>query len=137
MLDKEKLNNKFANFNDAFTVFERIFLRYQACSDDEALQMAVTQAFEFSVELGWKLLKLYLEQEGLQAETPKETVRRAFQTNILQDKDGDIWMNAIKMRNLTSHTYRQETLNTLLTHIETDFRPALARLRDYFKNVTQ
>ena len=42
-------------------------------------------------------------------------------------------MNALKMRNLTSHTYNQATLQALLDYIDHSFQHALRRLYHYLK----
>ena len=38
------------------------------------------QCFEYTFELSWKTLKDYLEFEGYDVKTPKETIKKAFQT---------------------------------------------------------
>jgi nucleotidyltransferase substrate binding protein (TIGR01987 family) len=38
----------------------------------------VIQRFEFTYELLWKLLKIYLEREGIIAKTPRECFKESF-----------------------------------------------------------
>lgn len=64
------------------------------------------QRFEFSFELGWKLLKELLQEEGLQVVTPREAIRAAYQASLVSDED--TWLTMIEYRNLTSHTYNEE-----------------------------
>ncbi len=68
--------------------------------------MALVQAFEMSFELAWKVLKDYLEFEGIKVDTPRETIKTAFLRNIVPD--GDLWIEMLEARNKTSHTYREE-----------------------------
>ncbi len=61
--------------------------------------------FEFTHELAWNVLKDYLEAQGF-AELigSKNATRQAFKNGLLED--GEAWMDMIRARNLTSHTYQ-------------------------------
>ena len=61
------------------------------------------QRFEFCWELAWKTLKLRLEVVGIDALTPRDVFQAALQNGLIHD--GNLWSDAQKMRNLTSHTY--------------------------------
>src|SRR4030066_131152 len=45
------------------------------------------QRFEFTYELFWKLLKSYLQLQGILANTPKESFKEAFRIGLLEDQD--------------------------------------------------
>ena len=47
--------------------------------------MALVQAFEICFELGWKTMKDYLEYNGISSETPRETIKAAFSSNLIKD----------------------------------------------------
>ena len=81
----------------------------EACAQpySEFIRDSVIQRFEFCWELAWKMLKLKLLEEGIEALTPREVFREALAVGILHD--GNAWSQAQRMRNLTSHTY-DETL---------------------------
>ncbi|MBK1631460.1 hypothetical protein CKO31_12050 [Thiohalocapsa halophila] len=70
---------------------------------DEFVRDAVIQRFKFCYELAWKMLKLRLEQEGIDAHTPRQALREALQAGLLDD--GNLWSEIQRYRNLTSHTY--------------------------------
>ena len=72
-------------------------------SDSELPLLALTKAFEVAVEYGWRELKRYAENEGLEVQTPKEAVRQAMKTKCI-DKP-DIWITAINARNNSVHDY--------------------------------
>lgn len=77
---------------------------------------SVIQRFEFSLELSWKALKNYLNDQGvLEATTPKQTVKEAFAKGIIEN--AEIWMDMINDRNLTSHTYNQTDANAIYENI--------------------
>ncbi|MGL4998387.1 MAG: HI0074 family nucleotidyltransferase substrate-binding subunit, partial [Cetobacterium sp.] len=72
----------------------------EAIKDSEQISLStlkdgVIQRFEFSLELSWKLLKTYLNNEGIDNfTTPKSVVREAFKIGIL--KDGNLWIKMIE-----------------------------------------
>ena len=75
-------------------------------------KQGLIQAFEFTHELSWNLLKDYFEDQGNQSITgSKDAFREAFKMDIIQD--GEAWMETIKSRNKTSHTYNQSTANEI------------------------
>lgn len=70
---------------------------------DEFIRDSAIQRFEFTFELSWKLLKVFLETEGMQARSPREAIQGSFQVGFIPDDPG--WLGLIELRNLTSHTY--------------------------------
>jgi nucleotidyltransferase substrate binding protein (TIGR01987 family) len=63
------------------------------------------QRFEFVIELFWKTLKRLLEWEGIQTQTPRETLQRAYQAGWLADET--VWLKMLRDRNQTSHLYNE------------------------------
>ena len=67
------------------------------------------QRFEFTHELAWKLMKDYLEYEGITGITgSRSATRQAFNKGIIGN--GETWMRMIESRNKTVHTYLEEIL---------------------------
>ena len=90
-------------------------------------QQGLIQAFEYTHELAWNVLKDYLTAQG----TPniygsRDATRLAFSLGLI--KDGSIWMEMIKDRNRTSHTYNQPTAEAIATNIETQYFPLFVAL---------
>lgn len=71
--------------------------------EDSFLRDASIQRFEFTYELAWKAIKLWLEGKDIKTLNAKETLQEAFQQGLLHDGNG--WSELHRMRNLTSHTY--------------------------------
>ena len=62
------------------------------------------QTFEYTHELSWKLLKDYLSFQGIaNIIGSKDAVRQGFALGLISE--GQIWMNMIESRNLSSHSY--------------------------------
>jgi len=71
-------------------------------------EQGMIQGFEFTHELAWNVLKDYLEEKGIVGIIgSKDATRLAFKNGLIDD--GEAWMDMIKARNLSSHTYNQET----------------------------
>lgn len=63
------------------------------------------QRFEFCCELSWKVMKIYLAEQGVVTSFPKDTIREAFARGILENDP--LWLRTIELRNLSSHTYNE------------------------------
>ncbi len=110
---------RFQNFEKAYEMFQRRIDEYEKNRTLEAYQMALIQAYEIIIELAWKLIKDYLEDGGTKVNTPKQVIRQAFQFEIIAH--GEDWMEALALRNLTSHTYNEDVSNKVLNFITEKF----------------
>ncbi|MBI9073439.1 MAG: nucleotidyltransferase substrate binding protein [Melioribacteraceae bacterium] len=93
----------------------------------------IVQFFEVTFELAWKTLKDYLESEGYLVKSPRETIKQAFQNEII--RDGESLMQALDDRNLTTHIYDNETANRIVNKIQTKYFPLLLELDSSLKNM--
>ena len=67
---------------------------------------ACIQRFEFCIELTWKTLKKCLAVEGIEANTPRESVQLAYSVHWINDETA--WLSMLKDRVLTSQTYKDD-----------------------------
>ena len=68
---------------------------------------ACLQRFEFSYELLWKTLKIFLEEiHGVRAVSPRQVFKEAFALSIIDEELTFVEM--IESRNTLSHTYNEE-----------------------------
>jgi nucleotidyltransferase substrate binding protein (TIGR01987 family) len=65
------------------------------------------QRFEYCYELAWKTLKRILNARGIEVNSPKNTYREAAREGLITDPE--IWFSFMDLRNLTVHTYNQNT----------------------------
>jgi nucleotidyltransferase substrate binding protein (TIGR01987 family) len=83
-------------------------------------KQGLIQSFEFTHELAWNLLKDYFQFQGnMEITGSRDAAREAFQKGIISK--GDIWMEMIKSRNQTSHTYNQSTADDISQKICQDY----------------
>ena len=79
-------------------------------------QQGLIQAFEFTHELAWNVMKDYFEYQGNTAITgSRDATREAFQNGLIIN--GEKWMEMIKSRNQSTHTYNPETANEIVEKI--------------------
>ena len=79
-------------------------------------KQGLIQAFEFTHELAWKTLKDLLEHRGnTEIYGSRDATRQAFQLGLIEN--GQIWMDMIKSRNQTSHTYDEKTAEEICSAV--------------------
>lgn len=115
---------RFSNFNKAFTQLTK-FMDRDGLNDLE--EQGLIQSFEYTHELAWKTQKDFLESRGVKALFgSRDVVREAFNLGLIAN--GDAWLEMIKDRNLTSHTYNEETTQKIISHIVQDYYTEFKRL---------
>jgi nucleotidyltransferase substrate binding protein (TIGR01987 family) len=89
------------------------------------------QRFEFTYELFWKLLRAYLQRQGIIVNTPKECFKEAYKLGILQDEETAL--RVVDDRNLTTHLYDKATSREVFGRIKSVYvklyTEALGRIR--------
>ncbi|CCD10304.1 nucleotidyltransferase substrate binding protein [Legionella pneumophila] len=90
------------------------------------------QAFEFTHELAWNVMKDYFFFQGNSAITgSRDATRESFNKGLI--KEGEIWMEMIKSRNQTSHTYNQsvadEIVKNIINSYHTSFQAFLEKMQ--------
>jgi len=84
--------------------------------------------FEFTHELAWNALKDFLEERGVQnLYGSRDATREAFKTGLIGN--GDAWMNMIRSRNLTSHTYEEAIAAEIVSAIRATYFAEFEALR--------
>lgn len=122
---------RFQNFEKAYRRLRQGLLTLSREPDNELMQAGLIQMFGFSFELAWKVLKDFLEEEGFTVPSPKATLRQAFQSGYVDD--GEAWLQALQDRNMTTHTYDEETATAVVNDIRTRYVPMLDKFYQVFK----
>lgn len=90
-------------------------------------EQGLIQAFEFTHELAWNMLKDFLESRGtVRLYGSKDASREAFKRGLIEN--GEAWMGMIKSRNLSSHTYSESTAKQIVSKIIQEYHPEFIRL---------
>lgn len=94
----------------------------------------VIQAFEVFQELSWKVMKDFLEEQGkTDLFGSKNAVREAFNVGLISN--GDIWLEMIKTRNITSHIYDENEVKIILIEILSKYFPVFLEFENKMKNL--
>ena len=126
MYDDIRWKQRLANFRKAFGRLDEAVLlsRKRALSDLE--RQGLIQAFEFTHELAWNLMKDWFDYQGNNdISGSRDATREAFRMGLIQD--GETWMEMIKSRNQSSHTYNLETAMEIAKAIEERYWAVIAR----------
>lgn len=116
------------SFKNAYTK-----LRQFICEDDskEISRAGILHAFEFTFELWWKYLQKYLESKYiLEEHGPSSVIKVAFENGIL--KDGQLYMDMLRDRNLISHTYKESMAEEIYLRIKNNH---IKTLENFYKEM--
>lgn len=104
---------RFTNFKKALSQLKKFVEKSQL---NELEEQGAIQAFEYTYELSWNVMKDFLEHQGqTDIYGSRDAIRKAFQLGLITD--GDKWMDAYKSRTKTSHTYNEETAREVVDAI--------------------
>lgn len=121
---------RFINFNKAFNQLER-FKEVENLNELE--KQGLIKAFEYTFELSWKTLQDLLKDKGyIDIVGPRPVIEQSFQDGYIADGNG--WMRMHKSRNLTSHTYDEQTAEEIIMSIRKEYFYLLRDLRQRLEN---
>jgi nucleotidyltransferase substrate binding protein (TIGR01987 family) len=111
---------RFNNFSKAYSQLKDAVLLARQRELTKLEAQGLIQAFEFTHELAWNTLKDFLVQRGvMNLYGSKDTTRAAFQARLIHN--GEVWMDMIASRNLTSHTYNEAVAKQIIGAIRESY----------------
>ena len=116
MTEDIRWKQRFDNYNRALKQLTHAVALSEERPLTDLEKQGVIQEFEFVHELAWNVLKDFLEYEGIIT-------------------DGDVWMDMIDKRNLTSHTYNAELAQSMVSTIISSYHPAFLALQQRLSNL--
>lgn len=124
------------NFEKAFSLLEQAVNLSKDRTLNELEEQGLIQRFEFTHELAWNVLKDYFEYQGNTAITgSRDATREAFNKGLI--KDGEGWMEMIKSRNQSSHTYNQEVADEITEKIIQQYYALFAEFKNKIKTLAK
>ncbi len=94
-------------------------------------EQGLIQSFEYTFELAWNTLKDYLKHEKVDVKFPRDTIKKGFQYDLIDD--GEKWLDMLDKRNLLAHTYDEANAKLALELIKTEFYPQIQRFFNVFQ----
>lgn len=86
----------------------------------------VIQRFEFTFELLWKTLKIFLAKEGLEVKSPRDALQTAFKLGWISEEE--IFLNMLLDRNKMAHIYNKQEVETIFLSIKTKYALGIEQL---------
>ena len=119
---------RFSNFKKAFGQLDSAVKLCQKRDLSDLEKQGLIQAFEYTYELSWNLIRDYFRWQGnANIVGSRDAIREAFANGLIEDGEG--WMRMLKDRNRTSHTYNEETAREILENILTQYHSLFATLK--------
>jgi nucleotidyltransferase substrate-binding family protein len=113
------INDKIEQLEKAFENLKIIIEAYEKEKDKiikDGLRDSIIQRFEFVTELSWKLMKKYLDENlVLEVYSPRSVIKESYKQDLIEN--GELWLDILEDRNLTSHTYDENTANRIKDNI--------------------
>ena len=137
MADQDiRWEQRFSNYNKALLKLEEAVILFKkkyfeggelnedlVDNETELLKEGLIQRFEYTHELAWNVMKDYAFYQGnADVGGSRDATREAFTLNIIEN--AHVWMEMIKKRNITSHTYNEKVAEEIFDVIVSDFFPA-------------
>ena len=95
--NKNKLEGSLAQLKEAIQAYRT------SKGESELPFLALSKAFEIAVEYTWRELKVRVENDGLEAPSPKSAVKQAAKLGMISEPE--TWINCIDARNNSVHDY--------------------------------
>ncbi|MBF0200640.1 MAG: nucleotidyltransferase substrate binding protein [Desulfamplus sp.] len=108
MIGSEKFEKSIINFEKALKRMEDVLLE----QENSIVRDATIQRFEFTYELMWKTLKVFMEDiHGIRTVSPRQVFKEAFSLSLIEEEE--IFLDMIQSRNKMSHTYNEDQANEI------------------------
>lgn len=122
------LEDRFNQYKNAVDRLEEVIETYND-NNSRIIVDAMIQRFEFCVELSWKLLKDYLSSENVgDFNSPRSVMKESYEMGLITE--GELWLDMLEDRNLTSHTYDEIVANTIRDNILNTHYTLLKKLKE-------
>lgn len=132
-MDIYKVREKLENYQRALA---RLSEAVNEPNPNEYVYDAVVKRFEFVYELAWRLMKAVIEYKGgSEPKFPRDVFREAFAGRII--RDGEVWLDMMKDRNLTSHTYDDVYAREVYERVKSMYMVHFQTLLEHIKGEVQ
>lgn len=133
MEDKDiRWKQRFNNYKKALLQLELFYKKGKDLNHLE--EQGLIKAFEYTYELAWNTIKDFYENQaevGLQGS--RDAFQLAFKRGLITNGEG--WMEMLKDRNRTSHTYNEEIMSEIAENILSKYYHLFIFLGDEFQKI--
>lgn len=137
MTDQDiRWQQRLANYNRALAQLTGAVELAQTRPLSDLEKQGMIQAFEFVFELAWNLMKDYFLYQGNPSITgSRDAIRTAFKQGLIADGEG--WMEMIKSRNQTAHTYNESIANEIAENIMALYNRLFQQLQEHMQQLAR
>ena len=119
------------NFQRALSTLQRAIGLAQSRPLSELEEQGLIQAFEFTHELSWLLIRDFLVDQGVAGISgSRDAVLEAVARQLLPQGEESVWMAMIRSRNFTSHTFNPAVAREIAELIVDRYGPVFQQLAD-------
>ena len=114
-MDKDiRWHQRLNNYLKALAQLELFVQKGEALNFME--EQGMIKSFEYTYELGWNTIKDFYEDQGeTNIQGSRDAIQLAFKRGLITQ--GDVWMEMLKDRNRTAHTYNEKTAEEIAGNI--------------------
>jgi nucleotidyltransferase substrate binding protein (TIGR01987 family) len=134
MLDDIRWIQRFNNYKKALKTLENDIELFKTRELSEIEKRGVIQAFEYTYELAWNVIKDFYFYNGIvDIQGSRDAFKMAFNRGLVSS---DILIRSIKSRQLTTHTYNEEIIEDIFNEIINEYFDAFIELKDNLEKET-
>jgi len=103
-------------FEALFQEFQEALIRFEEVLNQEKTEFirdSAIKRFELVFDLSWKIIKAWLEEKGVSCTSPLGCFKEAYHQGTIEFEE--IWIDMVKTRNKTVHTYNLELAENIYT----------------------
>jgi nucleotidyltransferase substrate binding protein (TIGR01987 family) len=86
---------------------------------NDIVRDSAIKRFELCFELSWKVIKDYLNKEGILCRSPRSCIKEAFSIGLIENEDE--LLDILEDKNLSVHTYDEELAEELYSRLKNHF----------------
>ncbi|MFW5702626.1 MAG: HI0074 family nucleotidyltransferase substrate-binding subunit [Candidatus Dojkabacteria bacterium] len=102
----DKTGKKTQNLEQAL---ESLLDAIEEFDGSDYMRDAVIKRFEYTFELGWKLMQAILQDSGEgELYGRRDIIRKAASRGLITQEEAHDWLDLLEAKNLTSHTYNED-----------------------------
>jgi len=102
---------------------------------NDIVRDSAIKRFELCFELSWKVIKDYLNKEGILCRSPRSCIKEAFSIGLIENEDE--WLDILEDKNLSVHTYDEELAEELYSRLKNHFIAMSELLKEIKKRLAE
>jgi len=122
---------RFNNYKKALQKLSEAIEEFEVGELSDLEKEGMIQRFEYTHELAWLTIKDYYEYQGeTNIQGSKDAIKIAFNRGLISN--GKVWIEMIDSRQLTVHTYNEDTAEKVVAKIVYEYSDLFNELKEKF-----